>query len=92
LDNVGLGKPKTIFLSLSTICDGTAQSIYDAWISASNLYGLQSGKLVGLATDGAAAMVGVHNNFAMKLKRDIPGLFRVHYIAHREALASSDAF
>ena len=30
--------------------------------------------------------------FAAKFKRDVPGLFSVHCIAHREALAASDGF
>ena len=47
---------------------------------------------MGLATDGALAMLGVHNDFEIKLKRDIAGLFSVHCIAHWEALATSDAF
>ena len=92
IDKGGLGQPKNLFLSLFAIHDGTAQSIYDAWTSTCTLYRLQSSKLVGLATDGALAMLGVHNGFATKLKRDIPRLFGVHCIAHREALATSDAF
>ena len=92
LDKGGLGQPKSLFLSLSAICDGTAQSIYDAWTNTCTMYRLQSSKLVGLATDGAVAMLGVHNGFATKLKRDITGLFSIHCIAHWEALAASDAF
>ena len=92
LDKGGLGQPKSLFLSLSAICDGTAQSIYDAWTNTCTMYRLQSSKFVGLATDGAAALFGVHNGFAAKLKRDIAGLFSVHCIAHPEALTASDAF
>ena len=92
LDKGGLGQPKSLFLSLSAICDGTAQSIYDAWTNTCTMYRLQSSKLMGLAIDGAVAMLGVHNGFAAKLKRDIVGLFSVHCIAHWEALAASDAF
>jgi hypothetical protein len=92
IDSDRLGQPKNLFLSLSAICNGIVQSIYDAWISTCTLYILQNSKLVDLATDGTAAMLGVHNDFATKLKRDIPGLFSVHCIAHREALATSDAF
>ena len=88
----GLGQPKSLFLSLSAICDGIAQSIYDAWTNTCTMYRLQSSKLVGLAIDGAASMLGVHNGFAAKLKRDIAGLFSVHCIAHWEALAASDVF
>jgi hypothetical protein len=73
IDKDGLGKPKSLFLSLSTICNDTAQSIYDARISTCVLYLLQSSKLVGLAIDGATSMLGVYNGFAAKLKRDVPG-------------------
>ena len=45
-----------------------------------------------LTTNGAPAMLGVHNGFAAKLKRDIVGLFSIHCIAHWEALTASDAF
>ena len=47
---------------------------------------------MGLAIDGATAMLGVYNGFVAKLKRDIAGLFNVHCIVHQEALAASDAF
>ena len=32
-------------------------------------------------------MLGMHNGFAAKLKIDVTGLFNVHCITHREALA-----
>ena len=86
LDKGGLGQLKSLFLSLFAISDGTAQLIYNAWTNTCTLYRLQSSKLVGLATDG------VHNRFASKLKRDVVGLFNVHCIAYREALATSDDF
>jgi len=54
-------------------------------------YDLDQTHLVGFATDGAASTVGVHEDFATKLKREILHLFRTHCIAHREALASKDA-
>ena len=57
-----------------------------------NLYILKSSKLVNLATDGTSSMLGMHNGFAAKLKIDVTGLFNVHCITHREALAASDAF
>ena len=92
IDNDRLGQPKSLFISLSAICNSTAQSIYNAWINTCVLYKLQSSKLVGLATNGATTMLSVHNDFVAKFKRDVPGLFSVHYIAHREALAASDGF
>jgi hypothetical protein len=42
IDKDGLGQPKSLFLSLSPICNDIAQSIYDAWISTCVLYKLQS--------------------------------------------------
>ena len=36
-------------------------------------------------------MVGNENGFVVFLKKDVPNLIGVHCIAHREALATSDA-
>ena len=50
-------------------------------------------KLVDLATNGVPTIVGVHNAFVAKLKKDILRLLNsVHCIAHRNILASFDAF
>ena len=40
LDKDGLGQSKSLFLSLSAIYDGTAQSIYDAWTNTCTMYRL----------------------------------------------------
>ena len=53
---------------------------------------LQSSRPVGLAIDEAITMLDMDNDFAAKLKRDVPELFSLHCIAHREALTASDAF
>ena len=45
-------------------------------------YDLIQTDLVGLAIDGVASMVGVHEGFATKLKRKVLHLFRTHYIIH----------
>jgi hypothetical protein len=47
--------------------------------------------LIGVSTDGASSMVGNENGFITFLKKDVPNLVGVHCIAHREALAASDA-
>ena len=91
IGKVGLSQLRSLFLSLSTICDGTTQRIYDAKTSTCALYRLQSSKFVGLAIDGALAMLGVYS-FVAKLKRDVLGLFSIHCIAYHEALATSNAF
>ena len=91
LANEGIGQSKTEFLNLSGIPNGTASSIFEAWKKTKIKYDLDQTHLVGLATDGATSMVGVHEGFATKLKREVLHLFRTHCIAHREALASKDA-
>ena len=90
LANEGIWQSKTEFLNLSGIPNGTASSILEVWKKTRIKYDLDQTHLVGLATDGAASMVGVHKGFATKLKREVLHLFRIHCIAHREALASKD--
>ena len=90
LENDGIGQSKTKFLNLVGIPNATASSIFEAWKTRIK-YDLDQTHLIGLATDGAASMVGVHEGFATKLKRKVLHLFRTHCIAHKEALASKDA-
>ncbi len=40
-------------------------------------------KLVALATDGAASMIGVRQGLADRLRTDVPVLINVHCITHR---------
>ena len=91
LANDGIGQPKTEFLNLSSIPNGTTSSILEAWKKTRIKYDLDQTHLVGHATDRAASIVGVHEGFATKLKREVLHLFITHCIAHREALASKDA-
>ena len=91
LEGDGIGQPKIQFLNLQGLPNGTTISIFKAWKKTSNKYDLVQSHLVGLATNGVAYMVGVHEGFATKLKREVLHLFRTHGIAHREALASKDA-
>ena len=46
--------------------------------------------LKGLATDGAAVMVGVKNGLGALLQEDVPQLIPVHCICHRLALSCVD--
>jgi len=90
LEGDGIDQPKIQFLNLQDLPNGTAISILEAWKKTNNKYDLVQNHLVGLATDGAASMVGVHEGFTTKLKREVLHLFRTHCIAHREALTSKD--
>ena len=48
-------------------------------------------KCVGFASDGAQVMVGRENGVAVRLTRDCPSMVAVHCVAHRLALACSQA-
>ncbi len=65
----GIGQPKIQFPNLQGLPNGTVISIFEAWKKTSNKYDLVQSYLVGLATDEAASMVGMHEGFATKLKR-----------------------
>ena len=48
-------------------------------------------KMCGFGSDGASAMIGNRNGVAAKLKEKVPWLVNNHCVAHRLALASSQA-
>ena len=52
---------------------------------------LDTTKLRGIGTDGAATMTGCHNGVVARLKETTPSVFGVHCAAHRLNLASSQA-
>ena len=80
LEGDGIGQPKIQFLNLQGLPNGTAISILEAWKKTSNKYDLVQSHLVGLATNGVASMVGVHEGFATKLKRERSYIY-LEYIA-----------
>ena len=90
LKNDGKGQPKTKFLNLKGILDGTVASIFEAWKKTRIKYDLVQTHLVELAIHGAAFMVSMHEGFVTKLKREVLHLFRTHCIAYGKALASKD--
>lgn len=47
-------------------------------------------KLIVVSTNGASAMVGCENGFVSLLKKNIPNLISMHFIAHCESLATID--
>ena len=91
LNSKGLGPPISQFLKLINVCDGRGKTTYDAIKHLMESRGLSKERLIGVSTDGASSMVGNENSFINFLKKDVPNLVGVHCIAHREALAASDA-
>ena len=63
---------RTSFLVLEQICDGSSNSI------------VQCLKDTMVKSDGASAMVGIHNGVSAQIK---PTLISVHCVAHRLSLA-----
>ena len=47
--------------------------------------------LAALGSNGASAMVGIHNGMSTQLKREQPTLISVHCVAHRLSLAVTQA-
>jgi len=91
LDSAGLGPPISQFMKLITVPDGKGKTIYDTFISLKETRKLQNENLIAVSTDGASSMLGSENGFVTFLKNDLPNLIGTHCIAHREALAASDA-
>ena len=63
----------------------------DAILKVLTSRGISLEKLCGVATDGANVMVGCHTGVTTQLKGKNPFLLLIHSIAHRLALASSQA-
>lgn len=68
-----------------------SEDIHKAVKSVMTSKGLELTNMVGLATDGAAAMTGVHKGVATRFKREQPHLISVHCMAHRLQLVSEKA-
>jgi hypothetical protein len=89
---VASGKMVTKFLSNIGIKDGKAESIV---LSVQKLCAAREfvmGKLVGIGSDGASVMTGKESGVCVRLRRAFsPHSVAVHCLAHRLALAYSDA-
>ncbi|XP_006824225.1 zinc finger protein 862-like [Saccoglossus kowalevskii] len=86
------GNAKTSFVHISDIFDGKAETIETAIVNfcEKNMFLLNS-KMAALGSDGASVMVGKRTGVATRLKERNPILINVHCVAHRLALASSQA-
>ncbi|KAH7444814.1 hypothetical protein KP509_02G093100 [Ceratopteris richardii] len=91
LTHDGRGKKVSEFMGITCINDGRGKTIYDAIKSFLIEKGHDLQKLIGIATDGASAMIGSEIGLISFLKKDYPSFIAIHCIAHREALAIADA-
>ena len=78
------------FISFLSNCK--AQTITDKICSVWNNLDLSSNeRMCGFGSDGASTMIGSRNGVAAKLKKIVPWLVNNHCVAHRHALACSQA-
>ncbi|KAH7295154.1 hypothetical protein KP509_27G035000 [Ceratopteris richardii] len=87
----GRGKKVSEFMGITCINDGRGKTIYDVVKSFLIDKGFDLQKLIGIATDGASAMIGSEIGMISFFKKDCLSLIAIHCIAHREALAIADA-
>ena len=85
------GAPKSTFLKIRDLVDGTAESIYNAITQYCETKDIPLSKCVGFGSDGANVMTGIRSGVCARLKVDNPYLVGIHCIAHRLALAAAQA-
>ena len=85
------GRVRTHFLSTVRLDAADATGIYKAAYDVMTSKGFDHQRLIALATDGASVMTGVETGVTTRFKADNPFLFATHCLAHRLALASSQA-
>ncbi|XP_077991530.1 zinc finger protein 862-like [Glandiceps talaboti] len=81
-------RPVTKFLSLQAMPRGTAEAITNAIDRGFQTeLGMNENqwkeKLIGMASDGAAVMIGTRSGVMTRVRRDVPHLVSVHCTAHR---------
>lgn len=90
-------KVKTKFLSVESVleqsdsCSANADTLMKVLCSKLNELGLDITKVGGMASHGAAVMLGCSNGVAAKLKAIAPSVIVVHCICHWLALACADS-
>jgi hypothetical protein len=87
------GEVKTRLLELLEIDakDCSAEQLYKEFKECLSKKGLDLINIVGVASDGAAVMVGKNNSFFSRLKQEVPHVILVKCICHTSAIISSKA-
>ncbi|XP_071168230.1 zinc finger protein 862-like [Mytilus edulis] len=81
----------TRFLSVLELSGGTADVIFTAVKTLFDMYDLDFSKCISISTDGASVMTGIRSGVTTKFSEQNPFIIKTHCIAHRLALASSQA-
>ncbi|XP_078000900.1 zinc finger protein 862-like [Glandiceps talaboti] len=89
---VANGDTKVSFLGMIEVPDGTASTLKNAVTTFADENGIQlTNRLAGFGSDGAAVMVGRKTGVAKQLKQVSSFMIGNHCVAHRLALAVSQA-
>ncbi len=79
------------FLQVVEVTEADAASLTAAVQLVLDKWGLKSKNFVGLGTDGASNMQGVHNSLQANLRQDHPHLVHIWCVCHSLDLAARDA-
>lgn len=85
------GKPRSTFLRMVDLVDGTAECIEEAIRAYITDKELPFSKLMGFGSDGASVMTGRLTGVGTRLHQSNPHFVAIHCVAHRLALPCSQA-
>lgn len=68
--------------------DTKGSTVYEAVEQFFKQKGIPLSNIIACATDGAPSMVGRHRGCIAHLKREVPGIFTIHCVIHRQHLAA----
>ena len=82
---------ETKYLGVGELESTDSESIFNSVKNIRDINKLNPVDMVGLATDGASVMLGIHKGVAARFKKESPQIVATHCMAHRLALASEKA-
>ena len=85
------GKSCVNFAANLDVQDWKAETIHNEVKKWMESFGIPNCKVMGLATDGAAVMTGITSAFGTRMKQENQRLVHIHCVAHKLALAVSQA-
>ena len=68
--------------------DTKGSTVYKAVEQFFKRKGIPLSNVIACATDGAPSMIGRHRGFIAHLKREVPDLFTIHCVIHRQYLVA----
>ena len=84
-------KIQIVFLKIVELTNDCAETFEEALMSWLDKYSIPPSHLVGFGGDGASVMMSKHSGVAAWIKAKQPILTSIHCMAHRLALAASQA-